>query len=326
MVVTVVGNYPKTPNLPRPQRLRRAIAQFDRGEIAREELAEVEDQVTWDVIDEQVQAGVELVTDGMVRWDDGQTYLAGRLDGFSIDGLIRYFDNNTYYRQPVAEGPIRWTEPITVEDFRFAASHSPVPVKPVLTGPYTLARLSQIGDGRGFAEVVRELARALNQEARALSQAGATFVQFDEPSILEDGADVGLFAEAAQILVEGLDAQTALYTYFGDAVAIWPHLEQIPFDLIGLDFISGPENYDLLQDGFPGDKRLGAGIVDGRNTRLEPAKEVAEAIKRVSAHVPMERLHVSPTCGLDFLPREVAEAKLQRLTEGARLAREGSSG
>ncbi|MFQ5945391.1 MAG: methylcobamide--CoM methyltransferase [Anaerolineae bacterium] len=326
MVVTVVGNYPKTPNLPRPQMLRRAINQFDRGEIEREELVEVENQVTREVIDEQVEAGVELVTDGMIRWDDGQTYLAGGLDGFSINGLIRYFDNNTYYRQPVAEGPIRWKEPITVDDYRFAASHSPVPVKPVLTGPYTLARLSQIGEGREFAEVLRELAHALNQEARALSEAGATLVQFDEPSILEDGSEVGLFAEAAQTLVEGLDAQTALYTYFGDAGTIWAQVESLPFDLIGLDFVSGPANYDLIADRFPKDKLLGAGVVDGRNTRLEEPDEVAKALERVSAHVPMERLHVNPSCGLDFLPREVAETKLQRLSEGAGLAQGRSAG
>ncbi len=325
MVVTVVGNYPKTPNLPRPQLLRRAIAQFDRGEIGREDLAEVEEQVTREVIDEQVEAGVELVTDGMVRWDDGQTYLAGRLEGFSIDGLIRYFDNNTYYRQPVAEGPIRWTEPITVDDFRFAKAHSRVPVKPVLTGPYTLARLSQIGDGRGFAAVVQELARALNHEARALSEAGATLVQFDEPSILQDGADLGLFTEAAQILVEGLDAQTALYTYFGDAGDIWAEVEGIPFDVIGLDFVSGPANRDLISQGFPDDKLLGAGIVDGRNTRLEKPGEIAEAIEQVSAHVPVERLHVNPSSGLEFLPREIAQAKLLRLAEGASLARGRSS-
>ena len=79
MIITVVGNYPKIPNRPRPARLRNAIARLDRGEITREELAKVEDEVTIEVLKEQADAGIELVTDGQIRWEDEQTYLAGKL-------------------------------------------------------------------------------------------------------------------------------------------------------------------------------------------------------------------------------------------------------
>ena len=104
MLITVVGNYPKIPNLPRPARLRNAYARLDRGDIAPEETARVEDEVTKEVIKEQEDAGIELVTDGQIRWLDELTYLAGRLDGVQINGLIRFFDTNMYYRQPVVPG------------------------------------------------------------------------------------------------------------------------------------------------------------------------------------------------------------------------------
>ena len=59
-----------------------------------------------------------MVNDGMIRWDDGQTYIARNLEGFEATGLLRYFDTNTYYRQPVATGPISWKGPITVSDYQ----------------------------------------------------------------------------------------------------------------------------------------------------------------------------------------------------------------
>src|SRR3989337_3675282 len=111
MQTTAVGSYPKIPTRPRPARLRRAIARFDRGEIAAEELARVEDEVAIEVIGEQAEAGLDIVTDGQVRWDDDQTHIARRLDGFQIGGLQRYLDTNTYYRQPEVAGPVAWKSP-----------------------------------------------------------------------------------------------------------------------------------------------------------------------------------------------------------------------
>src|SRR3989304_5193821 len=111
MKTTVVGSYPKIPNRPRPARLRQAIARLDRGEITPEELARVQDEVTIEVIREQIEAGLDLIADGQVRWDDDQTYVARGLEGFDIGGLVRYFDTNTYYRQPPVPGPVGWREP-----------------------------------------------------------------------------------------------------------------------------------------------------------------------------------------------------------------------
>ena len=95
MFATVVGSYPKIPNKPRPARLRNAINKFDRGDITREELNTVADDVTIEVLQEQIDAGLDLVTDGQIRWEDEQTYLARSLEGVSINGLIRWFDTNT---------------------------------------------------------------------------------------------------------------------------------------------------------------------------------------------------------------------------------------
>ncbi len=322
MSVTAVGNYPKLSERPGGPNLRRAIARFETGEIFLDELRAVQDAVTLEVIREQVEAGLDLVTDGMIRWDDGQTYIARALEGFQITGLIRYFDSNTYYRQPMAVSRVRWKGPITVQDYEFAASNSPKPVKAVLTGPYTLARLSKDSHYHDLRAFVLDLAQALNQEALALQEAGAPVIQFDEPSIVRNPSDFQLLEEAAQVLTDGISrSRTAIYTYFGSVGKIGAAFFRLPFTIIGLDLVEGPDNWTLLSQ-FPADKHLAAGIVDARNTKMESIEGLVETIGRLLEHVSPDRLYVNPSCGLEFLPRSRAFEKLQRLSEGARRARE----
>jgi 5-methyltetrahydropteroyltriglutamate--homocysteine methyltransferase len=320
---TAVGHYPKIPNRPRPALLRRAIARLDRGEITAEELARVQDEVTVEVIGEQAETGLDIITDGQIRWDDDLTYIARRLEGFEIGGLIRYFDTNTYYRQPNVVGPVRWREPILVRDYEFAARHIEKPVKALITGPYTLAALSsdsRYGDRR---RLVLDLAEALHQEALALAAAGAAIIQVNEPAILGHKEDAATLQEALARVLDGVQAEKALYTWFGDANGVLPQLMELPVDVIGLDFVLGPGNWEALK-GTAFTKGLGFGIVNARNTKMESVEDIVEQIRRVSEFVPSERLYVNPSCGLEYLPREVAFEKLKRLVEGVHAAEVGA--
>ena len=321
MITTVVGNYPKISPDSKVPSLRAAITRHDAGRITSDELRQVEEEVTREVIQDQIDAGVDLVTDGQIRWDDGQTYFARGIKGFTINGLIRYFDTNTYYRHPVPENTLEGQEPIAVKDYEFAAANSARPVKAVITGPYTLARLSQLGYYDDLRSLVMALVPILNQEALALQKAGASVIQFDEPAILKHKEDVDLFAEAIEGVTQGVTATTAVYTYFQDVLGIQGRLFELPVNIIGLDFVVGTANFDLIQT-FPSDKMLACGIVDARNTRLETVEEIVSNIERVSKSVSLDRLYVNPNCGLDFLPRPSARAKLARLAEGVKKAQE----
>lgn len=320
MIATAVGNYPKIANVKGGQKLRWTINKYDRGEATAEELALVEDEVTREVIRQQEEAGLDMVTDGMIRWDDGQTYLARRIEGFEVTGLIRYFDTNTYYRQPVATGPLRWTEPITVNDYLFATNCTSLPVKPVVTGPYTLAKLSRTEHHSDLREFALDMAQALRQEVLALEQAGAPLVQIDEPAIVRNKEDWDLFQEVMDSFTQDVSVDLLLYTYFGDVTGL-PGFFQLPFSGFGLDFIWGPANYDLIGR-LPSDKKLGLGIVDGRNVKLETVDDLSHTVEDVMRSVSSDRLYVNPSCGLDYLPRENAFAKLQRMVEGMNAVKE----
>ena len=321
MITTVVGSYPKIGAGPKGQRLRTAISRSDRGRITAEELRQVQAEVTEEVIGEQVEAGIDLVSDGQVRWDDGQTYFARGIEGFTVTGLLRYFDTNTYYRQPVATDRLAWREAITVSDYRHASACSARPVKAVITGPYTLARLSRSEHHADIGSMALELSEALNQEARALEESGATFIQFDEPAILKHPEDYSLFEESMGRLTAGLGATLALYTYFGDAGALYPRLFELPFQVFGLDFVMGAANWDAVRE-VPDGVCLGLGVVDARNTRLESVEELVAAVRWAKERVPLDRLYVNPSCGLEYLPRDRAYQKLVRLVEGVNTAKE----
>lgn len=322
MITTVVGNYPKIPPSGRGvPNLRASIQLLDQGKLTQAQLRAVQEQNTVDVINEHVQAGIDLVTDGHVRWDNPMTYLAGAIEGFALTGLVRWFDSNTYYRQPVCQGKLAWKGPITARDYTFAAGHSPRPVKAVLTGPHTLAKLSVDACYKDMRAFTLALAGVLNQEAKTLEKAGAKLIQFDEPAIVRNKGDIGLFKEAMTALTAGLTARTALYTYYGDIQSIASDFLKLPFNILGLDFVGGAANWNVVRD-FPQDKELAAGILDARNTRMETVDEVAESVRRLSKIVPLSRLSVNPSCGLEFLPRVSARQKLNRLVEGARKAQE----
>ena len=321
MITTVVGNYPKLSTNPQAPNLRRAISQFDTDRITQEELGTVADEVTLEAIREQAEAGLDLVTDGQIRWDDGQTAFARGIDGFTIDGLIRYFDTNTYFRQPIPEHKLGWRGPITVKDFEFARKASSRPVKPVITGPFTLGYMSQQGCYTDQASLVLDLAHILNQEALALEEAGATVIQFDEPAILKHKQDFPLLQKASAVVTSGLRAKTFIYTYFKDMSGIHREFFQLPFSGFGLDLVMGKGNYELIRD-LPSDKELAAGILDARNTKLETVDEIVESIKKISRYVSLDRLYLNPSAGLEFLPRVTAQAKLAKLVEGAGKAQE----
>jgi 5-methyltetrahydropteroyltriglutamate--homocysteine methyltransferase len=269
------------------------------------------------VIAEQTGAGIDVVTDGHVRWDDLLTPFARNIAGFEIGGLLRWFDNNVYYRRPICVGDLDWRGPSSVDAFAFASSVSTAEVKAVIPGPITFARLSVDEHYHDHGAFVLAIARVLAQEAFELQAAGARIIQIDEPALLDAPEDLELATQALEVLTGELgEVEVVLGTYFGDAKRLGRDLFALPVQTFALDLVAGPENAELISL-LPGDKKLQAGVVDARNTKLEDPSELETTIERLAGEVGAERLSVAPSAGLEFLPREKARAKLHRLCEAA---------
>ena len=317
MITTMVGNYPKVAEGAYSTTLIGAVTKWQRKELSDAQLEETCREITKAVIQEQEQAGLDLVTDGQIRWEDLVTPFARGLDGFEINGLSRWFNNNTYYRRPILHKAPARRRPVLVEDYRFAARCARKPVKAVLPGPSTFAAVSEDRHYKRLRPFVLKLAELLHAEASDLAKAGAPLIQFDEPAVGFGKTDMKLAVEALGVATKGLAAKTAVTTYFGSLDGGLEALMRLPVDLIGVDVVSAPKTLAALKR-VKITKALALGCLDGRNTKLESVTELHALFNVVRKRVPLDRLHVTPNCGLEFLPHSQALAKIRRLVEAVR--------
>jgi 5-methyltetrahydropteroyltriglutamate--homocysteine methyltransferase len=327
LITTSIGSYPRIGESRDHQRLRRAYGQRERNELSAIAFRDVERSVTEEIIQEQVQSGIDHVTDGLISWVDPISHIAGRLGGVSIKGLLRFFDTNFYFRQPLVTGKLRWKGPITLEAYTFAASASPKPIRAILTGPYTLAKLSVVKTPayKKLDRLVAAYAECLSREVSALAKAGAPWIQIDEPAILKNPGEFVLLKDAfAELQTAKGSSELALVTYFGEAYPLYKKLHSLSADALGFDFTYAGRKLMETIRAQGADKPLGLGLVDGRNTRLESEGEVLTRLEKILPALKADRTFLTPSSGLEYLPRDKALAKLKLLGRVRSLFRSGT--
>ena len=311
---TVVGNYPKISSDKTSPNLRNALNLKDQGKISAAQLEQIFQETIKRVIREQEEAGIDIITDGQIRWDDLLTPIAKNIPGVEIGGLIRFFDNNVYYRRPVIKSKVAFKNFSTVEQFKFAQANSKKIVKAVLPGPFTLAKLSLDEHYNNIEKLTLDLAEILNQEAQELEKAGAKYIQLDEPSLCYNPDKTDLAKKAIERTFENVKAKKILFFYFGSVKSLLPKISDFPVDVVGIDIVSRPENLEaILENNF--NKELILGCIDARNTKLETEEELFALFEKVTKRIPPEKIYISPSCGLEFLPQETAVKKLKKMVE-----------
>jgi 5-methyltetrahydropteroyltriglutamate--homocysteine methyltransferase len=252
------------------------------------------------------QMGLDIITDGMLTWDDYLASIAVSFDGIKMGGLIRFYDNNTYYRRPVISGSLANKEPWVKEKFDLLRELNPgAKLKAVIPGPYSLYELSEDRFYGDREDGVKALTDVLKVEIESLT---ADYVQIDEPS-LSYGFDPAVFETVKSCLKKLANAakgKTIISTYFGRLNSSFLELEDIA-DYLGIDCVSYPENYELLIKS--GVKKLQLGLLDARNTKIEDEVQIKNKIMMLAS----DDAIISTNCGLEFLPREYAMRKLDLL-------------
>jgi 5-methyltetrahydropteroyltriglutamate--homocysteine methyltransferase len=307
-------------SLPKPGYVTSARSRRARGEIAPEELNELEKRATSEWIQFQNSIGTDVVVDGEIYRGDMVAFFAEELPGLEIGGLVRSYGNR-YYRKPIATGPVGRDHAVTVEWWRYAQSLTDKPVKGMLTGPYTICDWSfneHYGSRRDF---VLDLAKVIRDEALELESAGARFIQIDEPAASTRLDELDLVIEAMTMVTEPLSAHTITHICYGDFHKAYPKMLEIPVDQIDLEFANS--HYSLL-DAFsenPFTKYIGVGVVDVHSHEIEPVDEIVDGIRRALKHISPDRMFVDPDCGLKTRTPEEAKAKLQNIKEAVDIVR-----
>ena len=312
---TTVGSFPK------PPRLEKARQQHARGELSAEALEAMEREETVAVIKRQESIGLDILVDGELYRGDMTTYFAERMPGFAISNPVRSYGNR-YYRKPIAVGPIRRKKPLTVDWWKFAQSQTSRPIKGMLTGPYTMMDWSFNEHYPSREALTMDLAEAIREEAFALQEAGAKYIQIDEPALSVRPEELSLAVRAFGRVTEGLKAKTITHVCYGDFDMIYPGLLDMPVDQIDLEMANS--RYDLL-DRFrshPFTKEIGYGVLDVHSHRVESKDEVKEGIRRGLEVLKPEQMYVDPDCGLKTRTMDEAFAKLEVMVQAVREIRE----
>ena len=184
--------------------------------------------------------------------------------------MRKWFNTNYHYIVPEVEDDteIRLSGNKPFEQYNEAKALQ-VETKSIVIGAYTLLKLCRFTGNKSSNDFVDAFISAYQSYLKKAEEAGISWVQFDEPALVRDtdSEDIALFNKIySAILSSKSSAKVLVQTYFGDVRDIYSDLIKLPFDGIGLDFVEGKETFALVEKyGFPQDKLLFAGLVNGKN-------------------------------------------------------------
>jgi 5-methyltetrahydropteroyltriglutamate--homocysteine methyltransferase len=362
--------------LRRAQRLKRD------NRISQEEFDRLADQAVLNVLRLQEEAGVDIVTDGEQRRDNFYSFVAEKLSGVKLmtlmemldivedkagfERILQTLDVPAYsISNPTCVGRIERRQPLALDELNFLKEHTNKPVKIPLPGPYLLTRAMyvQMATHRVYStkeELAEDVVQVLREELMALAQAGADFVQFDEPVLTElvftqgqtrtfmcaalaarkDPTEELEFAVSLiNRVVEGVEGvRTGLHICRGNWSRneatllrgsydpLVPYLNQMKVQQLVLEYATERAG-DLV---LFRDKELGLGVVNPRTETMESAEAVQQAASRALKFYPSDKLFLNPDCGFGtFASRpvnssETASEKLKVMVRAAKALREAA--
>ena len=332
---TVVGSYPQPDWLVDRGKLASRVPPRVRARefwrVPEPFLQEAQDDATLVAIRDMERAGIDIISDGEVRRESYSNRFATALDGVDTDqpaqGLSR---RGLPDLLPRIVGPIRRTAPVQVRDVEFLRASTDRPIKVTVPGPFTMSQQSVDEHYRDERQVALAFADAVRHEIADLFSAGADVVQIDEPYMQARVGKAREFAgEAIRRALEGASGTTALHTCFGygamvkektvNAYAFLEELVDTPVHQISIE--AAQPKLDLSVLGRLGDKIIILGVLDLGTEEVETPDVVADRIRAALRFVGPERLVIAPDCGMKYLSRRSAFAKLAAMVEGTHLVR-----
>ncbi len=296
-------------------------------------------------------AGLDVIYDGEQRRSEMYDHAVKHAEGFETRGTVRSWDNKYYTKAAVTEKP-RVDAVYDLEEYEFVRSHTDRVVKVPFTGAYTIVDWSY-DEYYSKDDVLLGVSTARRAEARqrfgvdaardvvrpniqGLVEAGAEWIQIDEPAATTRPEEVPLVVETFNATREYIDVRASMHICFSDYRALFPHIENLDdcYEL-QLEF----SNRDPLELGTkaeqrPGydvlpmfresawDGKIGLGVIDIHTDFIEPAELVRDRILHASEVLGPERIEVNTDCGLRTRTWEVSLEKMKNMVEGTRLAEE----
>ena len=329
---STAGSLPKPFWLAKPKMLWAPWAQ--QGDA----LAEAKRDATLLALKEQEDAGIDVVTDGEMSRQHFVHGFLEQIDGIDFGKRVSMGIRADRYiaECPTVTGPLSRRASVHRIEATLARAHTKRKLKFTLPGPMTIIDTIANEHYPDRVAMAMRFAELLNEEARELDAIGVDMIQFDEPAFNVYGDAVKEWGvKALERAAAGLNCRTSVHICYGYGIkanidwknslgaewrqyeGIFPALANSKIDQVSLECINSRVPLELLR--LLGDKQVALGAIDVATDRIETPEEVAAALRRALAYVPLARLEASTNCGMAPLAHTVATAKLAALAAGAAL-------
>jgi 5-methyltetrahydropteroyltriglutamate--homocysteine methyltransferase len=286
-----------------------------------EAIEEAYDRARATVVADQGDAGLDRAVEGQLRWDDLLAHPLAVSDAVETGGIVRYYDNNNFYRDPTIVDELRPTGDVARE-LEKAAALTETPLQAVLPGPYSLADLATDDHYGDDAELLAGVAEFLAGEVERFP-AHETLFLLDPSLVTSPPADdtAERLAEAVDTVADATDADVVVHSYWGaHEEKTYAHLMDADVDAFGFDLLYDREDtlYNVTEYGTKSSVALG--LVDGQNTRVEEPETVAERVDWFEERVPsqaFDTVYLTSNTELFYLPVGPYREKLSTLAAAA---------
>jgi 5-methyltetrahydropteroyltriglutamate--homocysteine methyltransferase len=326
---TVIGSY----SLPKWVELVRELGATQ--VLAADHLTEAMDNAVRSAIKDQEAAGVDIITDGELRRETMVNFFSMRINGFDMSGRMKPIGNldpSIQMPDPIVRDKVRRDRGLGMDEhFRFLKRFTQHRTKVCVTGPQMLAKRATNEYYATDRELVFDLADILKIELKGLVDAGCDFIQIDEPVWVGYPQDMPWLVESFNRLVSGIQAKIALHVCYGNYQLkrlftgeygqLFPALLDVNADQLSMEFaVSDGVGLELFKQ-YPTDKEIVVGVIDVKAMEIETPDMVARRIRQALKYIPAEKMYISPDCGMKFMQRDRAFAKLCAMVEGTRMVR-----
>ena len=326
-------------SLPKPAWLAEPETLWSPWKLQGTELIDGKQDALRVALQEQQQAGVDIVSDGEQTRQHFVTTFIEHLNGVDFENRKTVTIRNRYEASvPSVIGPVSRSKPVFVEDAKFLRSQTKQPIKWALPGPMTMIDTLYDAHYQSREQLAWEFAKILNQEAKELEAAGVDIIQFDEPAFnvfFDDVNDWGI--KCLERAIEGLKCETAVHICYGYGIKantdwkqtlgnewrqyeeVFPKLQKSNIDIISLECHNSRVPIELLA--LIRRKKVMVGAIDVASNEIETPEEVAHTLREALKYVDADKLYPCTNCGMAPLPRQIASAKLSALSKGAEIVR-----
>ena len=327
---SIVGSYPQPEWLIDRARLAERFPPRVRARelwrVDTQHLAEAQADATVLAIKAQVDAGLDIITDGEMRRESYSNHFATALEGIDIDNPGTALDRSGHPNPvPRVVGPIRRARPVSADEVRFLRDNTDRVIKVTVPGPFTMSQQAQDDYYNDPAALALGYAEALQAEIADLFAAGADIVQIDEPYMQarpDEAREFGLVA--LNRALEGAAGTTAVHICFGYAAIIHdrpsgysflPELANCTCDQISIETAQSKLDLGVLAD-LAG-KAIILGVIDLSDHEVESPTVVANRVRAALPYMDADRIILSTDCGMKYLPSSSAEGKMRAMVSAA---------